>query len=218
MADFVDFTGTGLRYLGYALSPLALLPLLILIVPTQMERPGRFVSGVVDRISGVAMALAVTAAFAIILIQLGAVLMRYVFGLSFSWLNDSVIFSFAMMFMLGAAATLRDDRHVRVDILRPNFSPHVRAMIELLGALVFIIPIGVLILYAGSGMIARSWAGLETFNESDGLPIKYLFKTMVPLFAILLIGQAISQAIKAAMSLRGLQGFEESGHEHEGAM
>jgi len=218
MADFVELTGTGLRYLGYALSPLTLLPLLILILPTRMERPGRFVSGVLDRISGVAMALAVTAAFAIILIQLGAVLMRYVFGLSFSWLNDSVIFSFAMMFMLGAAATLRDDRHVRVDILRPNFSPQVRAMIELIGALAFIIPIGVLILYAGSGMIARSWAGLETFNESDGLPIKYLFKTMVPLFAILLIGQAISQAIKAAMSLRGLQGFEESGHEHEGAM
>ncbi|MEM9054440.1 MAG: TRAP transporter small permease subunit [Pseudomonadota bacterium] len=218
MADFVTLTGTGLRYLGYALSPLVLLPLLILILPTRMQRAGGFISGLIDRISGAAMALAVTAAFAIILVQLGAVLLRYVFGLSFSWLNDSVIFSFAMIFMLSTAATLRDDRHVRVDILRPSFSPQVRAMIELVGALFFIIPIGILILYAGSGMIARSWAGLETFNESDGLPIKYLFKSMVPLFAILLISQAISQAIKAAMSLRGLQAFEGSSHEHEGAM
>ena len=151
------------------------------------------------------MGIAVTAAFLIILIQLAAVLLRYVFGLSFSWLNDSVIFSFAMIFMLGAAATLRDDGHVRVDILRPRFSPKTNAGIEMFGSLAFIVPIGILILYSASGLIARTWTDLEPFNESDGLPIQYLFKTLVPGFAVLMISQALSQALKSAMIIRGLE-------------
>lgn len=216
MEEIVSSVGTGLRFLGYGLAPLLLLPLLILAIPKPLAGLSEKLSQVLDRISGAAMGFALAAGFLIILIQLAAVLLRYVFGLSFSWLNDSVIFTFAMMFMLGAAATLRDDGHVRVDILRPRFSPRVKAGIELFGSLVFIVPIGVLILYAGSGLIARSWIGLEHFNESDGLPIKYLFKTMVPLFAILMIGQALSQSIKAALVLRGLrEPAAESNHSAE---
>ncbi|MEM7492967.1 MAG: TRAP transporter small permease subunit [Pseudomonadota bacterium] len=218
MTEFVELAGTGLRYLGYALSPLILLPFLILILPRAFGGFGQAVSGLIDRISGAAMGVAVFAAFAIIVIQLTAVILRYVFGLSFSWLNDSVIFSFAMIFMLGAAGTLRDDGHVRVDILRQRFSARMRAIIEMIGSLVFIVPIGVLILYAGASFIARTWAGLEPFNESDGLPVKYLFKTLIPAFAVLMIGQAVSQATKAALSLRGLRSFEGSAHEHGGAV
>lgn len=205
MENFVILAGTGLRLAGYLLTPLLLLPLLILALPKTLGSASETLSKILDRISGIALSFALAAGFLIILIQLAAVLLRYVFGLSFSWLNDSVIFTFAMMFMLGAAATLRDDGHVRVDIMRPRFGPKTKAAIELFGSLVFILPIAMLILYAGSGLIARSWIGLEHFNESDGLPIKYLFKTMVPLFAILMIGQALSQAIKAALVIRDLR-------------
>ncbi|NQY39921.1 MAG: TRAP transporter small permease subunit [Henriciella sp.] len=205
MESFVTIAGTGLRYAGYALLPLLILPILLLILPKPLAGPARLLRSVIDRISGAAMGIAVTAAFLIILIQLAAVLLRYVFGLSFSWLNDSVIFSFAMIFMLGAAATLRDDGHVRVDILRPRFSPKTNAGIEMFGSLAFIVPIGILILYSASGLIARTWTDLEPFNESDGLPIQYLFKTLVPVFAVLMISQALSQALKSAMIIRGLE-------------
>ena len=205
MEDIVSVLGTGLRFAGYGLLPLLALPLLILAIPKPLSKISETLSGLLDRISGFALGFALAAGFVIIVIQLAAVLLRYVFGLSFSWLNDSVIFTFAMMFMLGAAATLRDDGHVRVDILRPRFGPKTKAGIELFGSLVFIVPICILILYAGSGLIARSWIGLEHFNESDGLPIKYLFKTMVPVFAVLMIGQALSQAIKSALVIRDLR-------------
>ena len=109
MAEFVEIAGTGLRVLGYALSPLVLLPFAVLGLPGVFGGVGKAVSGAIDWISGAAMGVAVFAAFAIILIQLSAVILRYVFGVSFSWVNDSVIFSFAMIFMLGAAGTLRDD-------------------------------------------------------------------------------------------------------------
>lgn len=218
METFVSITGTGLRYAGYALLPLVLLPIAVLIVPKPLAGVAQFVRSVLDRISGFAMAFAVSAAFLIIIIQLAAVLLRYVFGLSFSWLNDSVIFTFAMIFMLGAAATLRDDGHVRVDILRPRFSPRIRAGIEMFGSLCFIVPIGILIVYSASGLIARTWTDLEPFNESDGLPIQYLFKTLVPLFAVLMIGQAISQALKSALIMRGLETEDPVDPQHEGAV
>ena len=205
METFVEIAGTGLRYAGYTLAPLILLPLVLLFIPTPLASRFGFVRVILDKVSGFAMGIAMIAAFLIILIQLAAVLLRYVFGLSFSWLNDSVIFSFAMIFMLGAAATLRDDGHVRVDILRPRFGPKTKAGIEMFGSLAFIVPIGVLILYSASGLIARTWTDLEPFNESDGLPIQYLFKTLVPVFAFLMIGQAISQAIKAALLIRGIE-------------
>lgn len=205
METFVEIAGTGLRYAGYALAPLIVLPLVLLFIPTPLASRFGFVRVLLDKVSGFAMGFAISAAFLIILIQLAAVLLRYVFGLSFSWLNDSVIFSFAMIFMLGAAATLRDDGHVRVDILRPRFGPKTKAGIEMFGSLAFIVPIGVLILYSASGLIARTWTDLEPFNESDGLPIQYLFKTLVPVFAVLMIGQAISQAIKAAFLIRGIE-------------
>lgn len=203
MTDFVSIVGTGLRFAGYVGLPFLLLPLLVLALPKPLRSISETLSAILDRISGIGMSFAIAAAFLIILIQLAAVLLRYLFGLSFSWLNDSVIFTFAMMFMLGAAATLRDDGHVRVDILRARFGNRTRAAIELIGSLGFVVPIGILILYAGSGLISRAWIGLEPFNESDGLPVKYLFKTLVPVFAILMIGQALSQALKAALALRG---------------
>lgn len=218
MESFVSIAGTGLRYAGYALLPLLLLPVILLILPKPMAGPARLLRGIIDRISGAAMTVAVSAAFLIILIQLAAVLLRYVFGLSFSWLNDSVIFSFAMIFMLGAAATLRDDGHVRVDILRPRFGPKTKAGIELFGSLAFIVPIGILILYSASGLIARTWTDLEPFNESDGLPIQYLFKTLVPVFAVLMISQALGQALKSAMIIRDLETDTSDEQRAEGAV
>lgn len=215
MESFVTIAGTGLRYAGYALLPLLILPIVLLILPKPLAGPARLLRGIIDRVSGAAMSVAVTAAFLIILIQLAAVLLRYVFGLSFSWLNDSVIFSFAMIFMLGAAATLRDDGHVRVDILRPRFGPKTKASIEMFGSLAFIVPIGILILYSASGLMARTWTDLEPFNESDGLPVQYLFKTLVPVFAVLMISQALSQALKSAMIIRGLEA-DTSDERHSG--
>lgn len=218
MQSFVEIVGTGLRLAGYAALPVLLLPLVLLVLPKPFVKYAKPLADLMDRVSDAAMAFAVSAAFLIILIQLAAVLLRYVFGLSFSWLNDSVIFSFAMIFMLGAAATLRDDGHVRVDIMRTRFGPRVRAGIELFGSMIFIFPIGILILYAGSGMIARAWIDLEPFNESDGLPIQYIFITLVPVFAALMMSQGLSQAIKSALILRGHEAPTPSDAAQPGAM
>ncbi len=214
MDHLVSFSGTIFYWLGQLALPFLLVPLALLIAPKPLAGFARLLVRRIDQISAAAMGTAMCFAFAIVLIQLLAVLLRYVFGLRFSWMNDSVIFSFAAIFMLGAAGTLRTDGHVRVDILRPRYGPKIRAAIEMVGALAFILPIGILILYSSAGLVARSWMNFETFNESDGLPVKYLFKTLVPVFAVLIISQGLAQAIRAALFLRGQSGSDPFVPEH----
>ena len=110
------------------------------------------------------------------------------------------------MFMLGAATALRDDAHVRVDILRPRFGENGRNWIELAGTYLLLFPICIRLLMAGEQGLTRSWTLFEGSRESDGLPILFLFKTLVPIFAVLLILAGLSVALKAALRLTGFAG------------
>jgi len=195
--------GTFLKWGGIALLPLFLLPLVALVVPGLVEDFAKRVSAVIDRISGFAFGGAMVSALALVMIQLAVVVLRYTYGISFTWLNELVIYAFAAMFMLGAAATLRDDGHVRVDILRPRFGADGRNWIELFGIYFFLFPICIRILTTGEQGLARAWALFEGSRESDGLPFLYLFKTLLPAFAVLMLAQGVSEAIKAALRLTG---------------
>jgi TRAP-type mannitol/chloroaromatic compound transport system permease small subunit len=195
--------GTFLKWGGIALLPLFLLPLITLVLPGLVEDFAKRVSAVIDRISGFAFGAAMLSALALVMIQLAVVVLRYTYGMSFTWLNELVIYVFAAMFMLGAAATLRDDGHVRVDILRPRFGANGRNWIELAGIYFFLFPICIRILTTGEQGLARAWALFEGSRESDGLPFLYLFKTLLPAFAVLMLAQGVSEAIKAALRLTG---------------
>jgi TRAP-type mannitol/chloroaromatic compound transport system permease small subunit len=195
--------GTFLKWGGIALLPLFLLPLITLVLPGLVEDFAKRVSAVIDRISGFAFGGAMVSALALVMIQLAVVVLRYTYGISFIWLNELVIYAFAAMFMLGAAATLRDDGHVRVDILRPRFGSDGRNWIELFGIYFFLFPICIRILTTGEQGLARAWALFEGSRESDGLPFLYLFKTLLPAFAVLMLAQGVSEAIKAALRLTG---------------
>lgn len=195
--------GTIIKWIGFILSPLLLLPLLALAAPKPLAPIASALSSAIDRLSGFALSGAVLSTLILLIAQLTVVILRYAFGMAFSWLSEIVIYAFAAMFMLGAAAALRDDAHVRVDILRPRFGNRGRAVIELLGAYLFIFPICALLFWAGESGLARSWSLFEASRESDGLPILFLFKTLVPIFATLMMAQGLSEALKAALMLRG---------------
>ncbi|MEZ6011848.1 MAG: TRAP transporter small permease subunit [Hyphomonas sp.] len=195
--------GTVLKWVGIALLPLFLLPLVTLVLPGLFERLAKPVSGLIDKVSGVALGAAIFCAIALVLFQLVVVVLRYTYGISYTWLNELVIYAFAAMFMLGASSTLRDDGHVRVDILRPRFGADGRNWIELAGIYFFLFPICIRILTAGEQGLARAWALFEGSRESDGLPFLYLFKTLLPLFAVMMLTQGLSEALKAALRLTG---------------
>jgi len=92
---------------------------------------------------------------------------------------------------------------VRVDILRPRFGEAGRHWIELAGAYLFLFPICMRIITTSEAGLTRSWMLLEGSRESDGLPILFLFKTLVPALAVLLMAQGLSESLKAALRLTG---------------
>ncbi|HPE47328.1 MAG TPA: TRAP transporter small permease subunit [Hyphomonas sp.] len=195
--------GGALKWVGIVLLPLFLLPLAALIAPGAVADIAKRLIALIDRLTGYAGSAAIASALLLVFFQLVVVVLRYAFGVSFTWLNELVIYAFAAMFMLGAAAALRDDDHVRVDILRPRFGAAGRNWIELAGIYLFLFPIMIRILTTGEQGLARSWSLLEGSRESDGLPFLYLFKTLVPAFAVLMLAQGLSEALKAALRLTG---------------
>ena len=209
MVEFFLQLGTALKWGGIAALPLFLLPLAILIVPGAVAKPGQFISAAIDRLNSGVMRIAFSAAILMVLAQLAVIIGRFVFGWSRTWMSEIVIFSFAAMFLFGAAATLRDDAHVRVDILHSRLSPRTKAIIELIGIYCLLVPMCLCIIWASTqGSFVRAWTKFLGSSEDDGLPIWYIFKTFVPAFAALLAAQGLSEAIKTSLGLKGLRELE----------
>ncbi|MEL7361506.1 MAG: TRAP transporter small permease subunit [Bacteroidota bacterium] len=132
--------------------------------------------------------------------------LRYVgrpLGLSLSSnaLFDAQWMLFGLVFLLGAAWTLQQDRHVRVDVLFSRLRPRTRAWIDLLGALLFLLPFCGLMLWATWPLVANAWITREGALDPGGLP-RWPIKVLIPLGFVLLGLQGISEAIKAAHRLR----------------
>ncbi|MGH6665186.1 MAG: TRAP transporter small permease subunit [Pseudolabrys sp.] len=136
-------------------------------------------------------------ALAIVLLQFALVVGRYVFGFGSIWLSETVIYAHATLFMLAAAWTLRTGGHVRVDVFYAEASPRSRALVDLIGALALLLPFALVLVWLSVPYAARSWAILERSQESSGLPLVFLLKTVIPLFAILMALQGLAQAIRA---------------------
>jgi TRAP-type mannitol/chloroaromatic compound transport system permease small subunit len=109
---------------------------------------------------------------------------------------------FSAVFLLGAAWTLRENAHVRVDVLYGRLGPRGKAWTDLLGALLFLLPFCALMLWATGPSVAESWAVREVSPDPGGLP-RYPIKALVPVAFVLLFLQGVAQAIKAIATLRG---------------
>ena len=133
--------------------------------------------------------------------EFAVVVLRYAFGMGSIGLQESVLYAHAALFMLAAAWTLQVEGHVRVDIFYANASPRRRALVDLIGAVVFLFPVAIAIAVLSLPYVERSWAILEHSREASGLPFVYLLKSLIPLFALLLGLQGIAQAIRAALVL-----------------
>ena len=142
-------------------------------------------------------------ALVIVLLQFALVVARYVLGFGSIWLSETVIYAHATLFMLAAAWTLQAGDHVRVDVFYAGAGPRARALIDLIGALLLLLPFMLVLVWLSVPYAARSWAVLERSQESSGLPLLFLLKTVIPLFALLMALQGVAQALRAVRMLQG---------------
>lgn len=135
------------------------------------------------------------------------VLLRYGFNLGWVWLQESVTYLHATVFMLAAAWTWQDDGHVRVDIFYRDRSPRHKAWVNLLGTALFVVPVSVYLLVVGWDYVAASWSLRESSRQAGGLPLVYLLKSLLVALPVLLLLQA---ACGARANLRSILGRGES--------
>lgn len=131
------------------------------------------------------------------------VVLRYEFGLGWIWMQEGVTWLHAVAFMLASAYTLNRDEHVRVDVFYRGMSTARRALVNLLGTLLFLVPVAVFVLVTSWGYVAESWAIHEGSREAGGLPFPFvpLLKSVIPLTAVLLLLQGAAELITAWQTL-----------------
>jgi TRAP-type mannitol/chloroaromatic compound transport system permease small subunit len=110
---------------------------------------------------------------------------------------------FAVIFLIGAAYTLKHEGHVRVDVIYSRLQPRGRAIIDLFGGLVFLIPFALLVIWTSQSFINMSWVTQETSPDPGGLPYRYLLKAMIPLGFVLVLLQGTAMSIRAFLTIIG---------------
>jgi len=140
-------------------------------------------------------------AIAVVLLQFALVVARYLFGLGSVWLSETVVYAHATLFMLAATWTLQAGGHVRVDIFYADASARAKALVDLIGALLLLLPFMLVLLCLSAPYAMRSWAILEHSQETSGLPLVFVLKTLIPIFALLMALQGVAQAVRAVAAL-----------------
>jgi TRAP-type mannitol/chloroaromatic compound transport system permease small subunit len=159
---------------------------------------------VLDRISVVSGRLTSWLTVVMVIVTFVIVVMRYVFDAGAVWLQESVVWMHAVVFMIGAAYTLQQDEHVRVDIFYRAMTERRRAWVDLLGTLLFLLPLCAFLGYKAWDFVAVSWQLGESSREPGGMPYPFvpLLKSVLLIMPLLLALQGISILVRALRALR----------------
>jgi TRAP-type mannitol/chloroaromatic compound transport system permease small subunit len=139
-----------------------------------------------------------------VVVTFAIVIMRYVFDTGWIWLQESVGWMHAAVFMLAAAYTLARDEHVRVDIFYKNLGSRGKAIVNIAGTTLFLIPVAIFLLLTSWEYVAIAWRIRETSVEAGGLAYPWvpILKSFIPLMALLLLLQGIAMLARDAVRIR----------------
>lgn len=143
-----------------------------------------------------------------VLITFAVAILRYVYSIGWVWLQESYVWLHGVVFMVGAGYTLLHNAHVRVDIFYRPAGARYKAIIDLFGSLLLLLPLIAVIVYVSYDYVLLSWAQAEQSREAGGLPALYLLKSVILLFCLLLGLQGFALAARSALTLTGHPEFQ----------
>ncbi|MDP6993602.1 MAG: TRAP transporter small permease subunit [Woeseiaceae bacterium] len=160
---------------------------------------------VLDRISIATGRAASWLTLAMVLGTFVVVIFRYAFDTGLLWLQESVTWMHAMVFMLGAAYTLQQEGHVRVDIFYRRMAEGRKAIVNLLGVIVFVVPLCIFFLVECLEYVQISWRIREVSRDAGGLPYPAipLLKSALLLMPVAILLQSLSLAMRSLAQIRG---------------
>ena len=119
-----------------------------------------------------------------------------------SWLELQWVL-FSMVFLLCAPWTLKDNEHIRIDIINNMMPQRLRDWIDVVGHAFFLLPLTIVMIVTGIPFFLRSWEVNEQSGNAGGLP-QWPTKSLVMIGFALLLAQGISELIKRIAVMRGL--------------
>jgi TRAP-type mannitol/chloroaromatic compound transport system permease small subunit len=122
---------------------------------------------------------------------------------------------FGVIFLLGAAYTLKHNGHVRVDVFYTRFSEKTKAIVDFVGSLVFLIPFALVVIWSSKNFVSNAIMFNETSPDPGGLPARYILKAMIPAGFFLLFLQGLALACQSLLKILGGNGsIEQDSEEH----
>lgn len=142
---------------------------------------------------------------AIVVLTFTVVVLRYGFDTGWIWMQESVAYMYAWIFMLGAGYTLKHEGHVRVDIFYNQFSPQQQAWVNLLGSLFLLFPMFLFIAWISFDYVMASWKISESSREAGGLAFVYILKTSLLIMPLLMVLQGTAMILTSLQELINTQ-------------
>ncbi|MBV9260422.1 MAG: TRAP transporter small permease subunit [Pseudolabrys sp.] len=137
------------------------------------------------------------------LVSAGNAMVRYAFDYSSNAWLEAQWYMFAIMVMFGASYTFRRNEHVRVEIFYVMLSERKQLWLDLIGTLVFLIPVVLILAYLSWPLFYLSYLTYEDSGNAGGL-LRWPIKIVLPAGFVLLALQGVSEVIKRAAALEGL--------------
>lgn len=150
-------------------------------------------------------------------ISAGNAIIRKLFDTSSNAWLELQWWLFAIAFLFAAPWTLKDNEHIRIDVLSSILSQRWRSVIELVGHVFFLLPTAALILYTSWHYAAVSWLQNEQSKDAGGLP-QWPIKAIIPIAFALLFAQGLSELIKRVAIMRGHLAEPGKGHGYHEAV
>ena len=205
MEQFTQTAAMALKGMGWVFLPAFLLPAVYLFCGSIWKLGGisRALIRIIDGFSYRSGEIIKWALPALVVSIVFSIFALSIFGLTWTKLSESADYFHAGVIMLGAAATLLAGQHVRVDIFHARMTPKTRALVDFSGFYLLLLPVCLVILWKSQSFTNFAWIILEGSNEADGIRGRFLLKTLIPVFAVMMLMQGFAIALRAALLLRG---------------
>ena len=152
----------------------------MIVVATKLASASQRLLSMVAHLCGRLLAILVAVQFAI-------VVARYLVATNFLWLQELAVYMHAAIIMLAAAWGLVCNKHVRIDVFWGRFGPTGKRRIEWIGTLALLVPMAGAVFFTSLPYVVQSWSVSEGSTEVSGLPGLFLLKSLLPIFAVLLL-------------------------------
>ena len=134
--------------------------------------------------------------FLMVILIVISILFRFIFNISDIAIQELIMYLHAVLFMFGISYALKENSHVKIDVIYNTLNKRAQRVISIAGLVSFILPTALFIIYISVDMATQSWIILEGSSEAGGLNLVFILKSLIPITGVLIFLQGMSELIK----------------------